>query len=42
MLLNKGFVNTDDKIVYLGGSFGEEGGTTFLEINNVKDVVNIN
>ena len=39
MLLNKGFVNTDDKIVYLGGSFGEEGGTTFLEINNVKDVI---
>ncbi|MBR5216694.1 MAG: pyruvate kinase [Bacteroidales bacterium] len=39
MLLNKGFVNTDDKIVYLGGSFGEEGGTTFLEINNVKDMI---
>ena len=41
MLLNKGFVNTDDKIVYLGGSFGEEGGTTFLEINNVKDVIQL-
>ena len=39
MLLNKGFINTDDKIVYLGGSFGEEGGTTFLEINNVKDII---
>ena len=41
-LLNNGFVNTDDKIVYLGGGFGEGKGTTFLEINNVKDIVNIN
>lgn len=39
MLLQKGFVNMDDKIAYLGGSFGEKKGTTFLEINNVKDVI---
>jgi pyruvate kinase len=40
MLLNEGFVNIDDKIAHLGGSFGEKGGTTFLEINNVKDLIN--
>ncbi len=39
MLLQKGFVNMDDKIAYLGGSFGEKKGTTFLEINNVKDAI---
>ncbi len=40
MLLQKGFVNMDDKIAHLGNSFGEKGGTTFLEINNVKDLIN--
>lgn len=39
VLLQKGFVNMDDKIVYIGGSFGEKKGSTFLEINNVKDLV---
>ena len=39
MLLQKGFVTMDDKIAHLGGSFGEKGGTTFLEINNVKDLI---
>ena len=39
MLLQEGFVNMDDKIAHLGGSFGEKGGTTFLEINNVKDLI---
>ena len=39
VLLQKGFVSIDDKIVYIGGSFGEKKGTTFLEINNVKDLV---
>ena len=39
MLLQEGFVTMDDKIAHLGGSFGEKGGTTFLEINNVKDVI---
>lgn len=38
MLRQKGFITMDDKIAYLSGSFGEGGGTTFLEINNVKDV----
>ncbi len=38
MLRQKGFINMDDKIAYLSGSFGEGGGTTFLEINKVSDV----
>ena len=40
MLIKKGFITMEDKIAYLGGSFGEKGGSTFLEINNVKDVIN--
>ena len=38
MLRQKGYINEEDKIAYLSGSFGEGGGTTFLEINNVKEV----
>lgn len=41
MLIQKGFITTEDKIAYLGGSFGEKGGCTFLEINNVKDVIKL-
>ena len=29
----------DDKIAYLGGSFGEGHGTSFLEINSVKAIM---
>ena len=36
MLRQKGFISNDDKIAYLSGSFSH--GTSFLEINNVKDV----
>ena len=39
MLLQKGFITKEDKIAYLGGSFGEKSGSTFLEINNVKDLI---
>ncbi len=28
----------EDKIAYLSGSFGEGGGTTFVEINKVKKI----
>lgn len=35
MLRQKGYINLDDKIAYLSGSFGEGGGTTFVEINKV-------
>lgn len=38
MLRQKGYITMNDKIAYLSGSFGEGGGTTFLEINNVSDV----
>lgn len=38
MLRQKGYINSDDKIAYLSGSFGENGGTTFLEINKVRQV----
>ena len=39
MLRQKGYVTNDDKIAYLSGSFGEGGGTTFLEINKVEDAL---
>ena len=38
MLRQKGYITLNDKIAYLSGSFGEGGGTTFLEINKVKQV----
>lgn len=38
MLRQKGYINLEDKIAYLSGSFGEGGGTTFLEINTVNKV----
>lgn len=38
MLRQKGYICMDDKIAYLSGSFGKGGGTTFLEINKVRDV----
>jgi pyruvate kinase len=40
MLRQKGYINIDDKVAYLSGSMGEGGGTTYLEINRVKDVFN--
>ena len=40
MLRQKGYIKDEDKIAYLSGSFGEGGGTTFLEINKVKEVFN--
>ena len=38
--MNKELGQHDDLVAYLGGSYGEGGGTTFLEINKVKDVMN--
>ncbi len=38
MLRQKGYISPNDKIAYLSGSFGEGGGTTFLEINEVNKV----
>lgn len=38
MLRQKGYIALDDKIAYLSGSFGEGGGTNFLEICGVRDI----
>ena len=40
MLRQKGFIGEEDKIAYLSGSLGKGYGTTFLEINQVKEVFN--
>lgn len=39
MLRQKGYVQDGDKIAYLSGNIGEGGGTKFLEINTVKEVM---
>lgn len=38
MLRQKGFIGEEDKIAYLSGSLGKGNGTSFLEINQVKEV----
>ena len=38
-LIGKELIQPDDLVAYLGGSYGEGGGTTFIEINRVKDVM---
>ncbi|MDD5861982.1 MAG: pyruvate kinase [Prevotella sp.] len=38
MLRQKGYLKNEDNIAYLSGSFGEGGGTTFVEINKVQKV----
>ncbi|MDR3140305.1 MAG: pyruvate kinase [Tannerellaceae bacterium] len=38
-LINSGHITHNDMVAYLSGSFGEGGGTTFLEINNVGKVL---
>jgi len=38
-LIEQNMLTKDDMIAYLGGSFGEGTGTSFLEINNVGEVV---
>jgi len=35
MLIDKGLIQESDTVAFLGGSFGEGGGTTYLEINEV-------
>ena len=39
-LLDSGMITEKDKVAYLSGGFGEGGGTTFLEINDVFRVLN--
>ena len=38
-LIDRGMITEKDKVAYLSGSFGEGGGTTFLEINDVFRVL---
>ncbi|MDR1601680.1 MAG: pyruvate kinase [Tannerella sp.] len=38
-LIESGRLTPDDKVAYLSGSFGAGGGTTFLEINEVGNVL---
>lgn len=38
MLRQKGYLDMEDKIAHLSGSFTGAGGTSFLEINRVRDV----
>jgi len=38
-LLGSRLITATDKVAYLGGSFGEGGGTTFLEINEVNKII---
>lgn len=38
-LIGTGMLTHDDRIAYLGGGFGEGHGTSFLEINNVGEVM---
>ncbi|MDR2844121.1 MAG: pyruvate kinase [Candidatus Symbiothrix sp.] len=38
-LLNKQMINRNDLVAYLSGSFGEGGGTSFLEINRVGKIL---
>lgn len=39
LLMSEGRVNNDDMVAYLSSSFGEGGGTSFLEINRVNDIL---
>jgi len=39
-LIKTGMITPKDRVAYLTGSFGEGGGTTFLEINEVNKVFN--
>ena len=38
-LMKKQMINRNDMVAYLSGSFGEGGGTSFLEINNVGRIL---
>ena len=38
MLRQKGYIELDDRLAYLSGTLGTSEGTTFLEINTVRQV----
>lgn len=39
MMLENKMVSAEDRVAYVGGSFGEGGGTTFLEVNTVGKIM---
>ncbi|MGL5788036.1 MAG: pyruvate kinase [Bacteroidales bacterium] len=39
MMLENKMVSPEDRVAYVGGSFGEGGGTTFLEVNTVGKIM---
>lgn len=39
-LMNEHMITEEDRVAYLSGSYGEGGGTTFLELNRVGDILN--
>ena len=39
LLMEKNLISIEDPVAYLTGSFGESGGTTFLEINQVNKIL---
>lgn len=38
-MLDRKMIDIDDRVAYLGGSFGETGGTTYLDISEVRKVL---
>ena len=38
-LITKGWIEREDAVCYLSGSFGEGFGTTFLEVNQVDKIL---
>ena len=40
MLMRDHKITEADRVAYLSGSYGEGGGTTFLELNRVGDILN--
>jgi pyruvate kinase len=38
-LIDSGLITANDTIAYIGGAFGEGKGTSFLEINNVAEIL---
>ena len=38
LIANK-MIDKDDRVAYIGGSFGETGGTTYLDINEASKVL---
>lgn len=38
-LMDSNMIDADDRVAYIGGSFGETGGTTYLDINEVYKIL---